>query len=126
MPILFSINDAPPELQAAIKAFWPESEWDNAASIAKLESNWNAFAILDSTGPNHPCGTVIDHRDGVAITAERSIGYFQLNSCNFPDWDWRHFFNGWHNAGTAHMLWDQRGWSPWFFSARKLGLIWTE
>lgn len=63
--------------------------------------------------------------DGIAITAERSVGYFQINSCNFADWDWHQFYNARHNAGTAHMLWQQAGsnWSPWYYSARLLNLI---
>lgn len=117
------LADAPLELQVAVQEFWPESEWDNAASIAWLESSWDAFALADTTDSSHGCGAVISHRDGVAVTAERSVGYFQINSCNFPDWEWQRFYNTRHNAGTAHMLWGSRGWSPWYFSARRLGLL---
>jgi hypothetical protein len=117
------LADAPAELAAVVMEFWPEEEWDNAARIALLESGWDAFALEDSTRSDAPCGTPIGQRDGVTITAERSVGYFQLNSCNFPDWEWQRFYNARHNAGTAHMLWSERGWSPWFFSARELGLL---
>lgn len=121
------IDGTPPELAVAIQEFWPETEWDNAARIAQLESGWNAFAINDSTTPFNPCGSPIsrDIDTGTIITAERSVGYFQINSCNFPDWEWQRLYNARHNAGTAHMLWDNAGqtWRPWFFSARKLGLI---
>lgn len=122
--MVITLADAPLELQVAIQEFWPESEWDNAANIARLESGFNAFAVLDSTSDASPCGAQIGERDGVRITAERSVGYFQLNSCNFPEWEWQRFYNARHNAGTAHALWDSAGqsWRPWFFSAKTLGL----
>jgi len=116
---------APDELRVAVEEFWPSSEWENALAIAQLESGWDAFALNDSTDAEHPCGTVIGTREGVTITAERSIGYFQVNSCNFPGWEWQRLYNARHNAGTAHLLWDNAGqrWSPWYFSAKKLGLL---
>jgi hypothetical protein len=120
-----SIQDAPEELQVCIREFWPESEWDNAACISKLESGWNAFALNDSTDESHPCGWYLRTDNGVRITAERSVGYFQINACNLPfDWEWQRLYNARHNAGTAHQLWDRAGgkWSPWYFSAGKLGL----
>ncbi len=123
--MLKSIEDGelPEELAASIRDFWPAAEWDNAASISFLESGWNAFALLDSTDAAHPCGTSIGKKGGVPIAAERSVGYFQINACNFPDWEWARLYNARHNAGTAHMLWDERGWSPWYFSAQQLGLL---
>lgn len=117
------IDECPAELAVSIREFWPESEWENAASVAQVESGWNAFAVDDSRDAEHPCGSVVRTVDGVAVTAEFSIGYFQLNACNFPDWPWERFFNARHNAGTAHMLWSERGWQPWFFTARQLGLL---
>lgn len=119
-----TIYDAPIELQVSIKEFWPEDEWNNAASISFLESGFDAFAVRDTTDSNHPCGARLGTTsDGVAITAERSVGYFQINACNFPHWEWQRFYNGRHNAGTAHMIWSQQGWGAWYFSARVLGLI---
>jgi len=120
--MLKSVADAPAELRVSIQEFWPESEWDNAASISFLESGWDAFAVDNTTDAAHPCGTVLGSVNGVRITAENSIGYFQLNACNFSSWPSERFFNARHNAGTAHMLWGQRGWLPWYFSAKKLGL----
>lgn len=120
---MWVLTDAPEELQGAIRTFWPESEWDHAASIAKLESGWDPFALADTTDEAHPCGSIIRVVDGVRVGAELSVGYFQINACNFPGWNPWHFYNAWHNAGTAHMLWDQRGWQPWYFSARQLGLL---
>ncbi len=123
--MLKSVYDAdlPGELRVAILEFWPEEEYNNAASIAYLESAWDAFALLDSTDATHPCGAGVDIRDGVPITAERSVGYFQINACNFPHWEWARLYNARHNAGTAHMLWAERGWRPWYFSAKSLGLL---
>lgn len=116
-------DEAPAELQVCIEEFWPPEEWDNAARIAYLESGWNAFAVNDTVDQGK-CGDVIGERDGVKITAERSVGYFQINSCNFPTWEWQRLYNARHNAGTAHMLWQQsRSWSPWHFSAKRLGLL---
>lgn len=117
-----SLADAPAELQDGIREFWPESEWENAANVSKLESGWNAFALDDTTDPDHPCGTVIRTVNGVGISAERSVGYFQINTCNFPDWEWQRLYNARHNCGTAHMIWEQQGWHAWFFSAQQLGL----
>jgi hypothetical protein len=119
-----TIVDAPGELALAIKEFWPEGEWDNAASIAYLESAFNAFAENDTTwGGMVPCGTQLEPIGDQKITAEHSIGYFQINSCNFPTWQAGRFFNARHNAGTAHLLWAASGWQPWYFSAKKLGLL---
>jgi hypothetical protein len=122
--VLKSINDAPYEVADSIREFWPTEEWDNAASVFFLESGWNPFAENDSTKRGTvPCGTVLYVRDGITVTAEDSIGVAQLNTCNFPTWDPRYFFNTRHNLGTAHLLWTQRGWEPWYFSAKQLGLI---
>jgi hypothetical protein len=123
--VLKTIDDSglPGELGVAIREFWPAVQWDNAASLSFLESGWDAFALSNTTDASVSCGDVIYIRDGLPITAERSVGYFQLNSCNFPDWEWQRFYNARHNAGTAHMLWAARGWSPWYFSAKQLGLL---
>lgn len=119
-----TIDDAPGDLQLAIREFWPPSEWDHAAQIAELESGFDAFAEVDTTkGGAIPCGTIIGQVGGVNVSAEHSISYFQINACNYPGWEWARLFNARHNAGTAHDLWSQRGWQPWYFSARKLGLL---
>lgn len=121
--LVVSLADAPLELQDAIREFWPATEWDNAANISFLESAFDAFVVDDTTGPNTPCGTPLGDVSGIAVVAERSIGYFQINSCDFPNWEWQRFYNARHNAGTAHLLWSSRGWQPWYFSATRLGLI---
>jgi hypothetical protein len=120
---MMRVDDAPAELAVSIREFFPEAEWDNAASVAFLESGWNAFALADTRTASAPCGAALDTRDGVAITAELSVGYFQINACNFPTWPWERLFNARHNAGTAHSLWAVRGWQPWYFSATALGLL---
>lgn len=122
---MWSVTDAPSELADAVREFWTPDQWDNAVSIAQLESGWSAFALADTTRPGFPCGAVLYVRDGVTVTAERSVGWFQINTCNLPPgWRWEHLFNTRHNAGTAHQLFDAAGgWSPWYFSAKRLGLI---
>lgn len=122
---LLSIDDptAPGELVLAIREFWPSDQWDNAITIAYLESRWDAFALADTTDAFHPCGARLKQKSGVWILAERSVGYFQVNSCNFPDWEWQRLYNARHNAGTAHMIWSEQGWNAWYFSARALGLL---
>ena len=119
---MLSINDAPQDLAQSIREFFPEAEWDHAASIAFLESGWNPFALHDSIDASHPCGAPLEPIDGVTVTAEYSVSYFQINACNFPSWNPGMLFNTRHNVGTAHMLWAERGWQPWYFSARTLGL----
>lgn len=122
--MLKSVNDAPYEISMPIKEFWPQSEWDNAASISFLESGWNWDALNDSAGAlGVPCGTSIGTKGGVEVTAETSIGYFQINACNYPDWIPGTLYNARQNAGTAHALWSDRGWAPWYFSAQQLGLL---
>jgi hypothetical protein len=118
-------DDCPIELWVSIQEFWSESEWINAVNIARKESALDAFALADTTSEINPCGTIIGERNGVRISAERSVGYFQINSCDFPEWEWQRFYNARHNAGTAHALYDSEGktWRPWFFSAKSLGLI---
>lgn len=107
----------------AIQEMFPPEEWENAANVALLESGWDAFAVANTVDEEHACGSIIGHRDGVAIAAERSVGYFQINSCNYPDWEWQRLYNARHNAGTAHMIWQSQGWRAWYFSAKALGLI---
>lgn len=117
------LADAPLELQDGIRRYFPELEWENAAHISWLESSWNAFALDDSTDAEHPCGSFIRTVDGIVVSAERSVGYFQINSCNYPDWEWQRLYNADHNAGTAHLIWSNQGWGAWYFSARELGLV---
>lgn len=118
-------SEAPRELLVALEEFFPTAEVDNALAISYLESVWDAFALANTTDNRHNCGDLLRFEHGVPIYAEISVGYFQINACNFPDWEWQRLYNARHNAGTAHMLWNNAGqrWSPWYFSARQLGLI---
>lgn len=118
-----TLQDAPAELQDGIRRYFPQSEWNNAAAVAQLESNFDAFALNDTASANGGCGQELATKDGVKIVTERSVGYFQINSCNFPDWEWQRLYNADHNAGTAHMIWAEQGWGAWYFSAHKLGLL---
>jgi hypothetical protein len=115
--------DAPCELRCGIREFFPMQEWENAANVSYLESAWNAFAVRDTRDADHPCGSIVGQRLGVSLSAEYSIGYFQVNACNYPDWPAERFFNARHNVGTAHAIWVSQGWAAWYFSAQKLGLI---
>lgn len=119
------LSAAPPELQSAIAEFWPSDQWDNAAAIAYMESGWDFAAEADTRADGRPCGARLYKRDGLWVTAEWSIGYFQINVCNLPaEWDPRRLFNARENAGTAHALWEKAGgWSPWTYSARALQLL---
>jgi len=121
--VLKTVDEAPSELAAAIREFWPQEEWDAAASVSFLESGWRWDAENDTTSTDHPCGSAIGQRGNISISAEHSIGFFQINACNYPDWNPCHFFNTRQNAGTAHALWGERGWTPWYFSAKALGLL---
>lgn len=121
--MLYSVDDAPPEIAESIREFWPQGNWNEAASISFLESKWNPFAVADTRRPDHPCGSQLYVVNGVSVSAEWSIGVFQINACNLPpEWDPCHLFNVRHNCGTAHAMWAERGWLPWYFSARALGL----
>lgn len=118
-----NFDSAPDELRFWISVFWPETEWDNAASIAFLESGLDPFARRDTRDIDHPCGSVIATNGGTDITAELSVGYFQINTCNYPGVEAERFYNGGLNVETAYNLWLERGWEPWYFSAVALGLI---
>jgi hypothetical protein len=123
-PKHLTLSDAPAELQGPIAEFWPPEEWNNAARISYLESGWRWDAEADTRDELHPCGAFLSYRNGVRVVAEWSIGYFQINACNLPDgWRLEHLWNVRQNAGTAHQLWAERGWSPWYFSAQRLGLL---
>ena len=129
--LLEQLGQPPAELLDAVAEFWPVDQVDNALAIAWLESHWSAFAEANTTAPDTPCGALLRNvttAEGtqIAVTAERSIGWFQINACNLPaDWNPAHLFNTRHNVGTAHKLFDDAGgsWRPWFFSAQSLGLI---
>lgn len=121
---MWSVDDAPYDVAAAIREFWPQEKWSEAASISFLESKWDAFAVADTRNPSSPCGAVLRYVNGIAIAAEWSIGIFQIDACNLPaGWNPAHLFNVRHNCGTAHMMWSERGWNPWYFSALALGLL---
>jgi len=115
--------DPPADLVAKIQEFFPESQWVNALDIAWLESGWNPDATNATALTSGGCGARLQSRDGVSIQAEFSIGYFQINMCNLPGWSIGALYRAHDNVGTAHHMWRQRGWQPWYFSAKALGLI---
>jgi hypothetical protein len=118
-----NLEDAPCEVQCAIREFFPEEEWQNAVNVFWLESKLDPFAVADTRDPDHPCGSLLRTVGGVEVLAEYSIGIAQINACNFPDWPPERFFNVRHNIGTAHLIWTRQGWAAWWFSAKTLGLI---
>lgn len=121
--VLAYAGDPPSELKVAIEEFFAPDEQSNALAVSWLESRWNAFALNDTTSAEVPCGTVIGAWLGVIVSAERSVGYFQIDSCNYPTWEWQRLYNARHNVGTAHMIWAEQGWRAWYFSAKTLGLL---
>lgn len=121
--LLPDLGAAPLELQDGIREFFPESEWLNAAHISWLESGWDAFAVADTRTRDNPCGSLLRTIGGVDIFAELSVGYFQLNFCDFPTWEWQRGYNARHNCGTANAIWADRAWAAWYYSARALGLL---
>lgn len=119
-----SLSNAPDQLVYWIHEFFEKDQWINAANIAWFESGWRSDATNDTRSPDHPCGSIIGERDGVQISAEWSIGYFQINACQVPaDWDPERLYIPRENVGTANDLFVRRGWTPWYFSAKQLGLI---
>jgi len=123
MPLLVSLDDAPCDLQCGIRTYFPSDQWQNAANISYMESKWNRWALADTTDSLHPCGSILRTVGGIVIRAERSYSYFQINSCNFPEWPPERLWNTDHNAGTAHLIWTEQGWAAWYFSAKALGLL---
>lgn len=121
---MITLETTPSEFAVAVQEFWPESEWDNCANVALLESGLSAFALNDTSAMPVDANGFIYYLDGVGIAPERSVGWFQIETLQLPPgWRWFHLFNTRHNVGTAHLYWSQRGWSPWLISARKLGLL---
>jgi hypothetical protein len=118
-------HQAPLELSVGICTHFPAEEWEHAYAVAYEESEWFAFALRDTTTPAAPCGTPIGAIDEVPVVAERSVGYFQINTCNFPEEEWQRYYNANANTEKAAALWlaAGRSWRPWYFAAVKLGLL---
>lgn len=114
---------APDELSNAIRRFWPESEWSNAASVAYLESHWRANAIADTRAKGGgQCNIPYTLSDGRAALTEYSVGYFQINICahggTFAEWA-----DPETNVSYAASLYRARGnYGAWHYSAVRLGL----
>lgn len=113
----------PDDLVALVQQNWPWSEWSNALAISLNESDWDQEAEASTVDAAHPCGTVISSRNGVSVSAERSVSYFQINLCNFPADQWDYLATPAGNVATAAAMWRQHAWEPWYFSAQKLGLL---
>lgn len=114
----------PPELRVAIQGFWPEEEWEHAAAISNLESGWrlNARAYVTQDQVNDWNRL---HPDDIR-SVEDSRGPFQVNIYAHPWADAGRLLTDWAYASWAgRVVWLRAGgrWSPWFYSAKKLGLL---
>lgn len=113
----------PDELVSLVHQNWPWSEWSNALAVSLAESNWEADAEANTVTDEHPCGSFLYDRGGVAVSAERSVSYFQINLCNYPQDRWAELLTPEGNVAEAAELWRQRSWQPWYFTASRLGLL---
>ena len=114
---------APITVSAVIVARWPEAVWEQAATIAYLESGWRSGAINDTRHlAGGRCGVPYRLPDGTPATTEYSIGLFQINACAHGG-DYGTWLDDSRNAQKAYELWLAAGrrWSPWYLSARKAG-----
>jgi hypothetical protein len=85
--------------------YWPLSEVDNAAEVARLESAYNTAA----------------HN----TNGEDSRGLWQINVAAgaHPQLEVWNLFDPMLNAYFAHQIWSASGWRAWYNSARSLGLL---
>ena len=115
---------APQDLSDAIRAYWPEDKWIDAARVSYIESaGWNRRAernTLDRAGGR--CNVPIGSINGVRIVSEQSVGYFQINVCAHGH-DRDYWQDADNNVRYARRLYDQSGWAPWELTARRLGLL---
>ena len=96
---------APGYVQQAIRHYFPESEWGNAAAIAECESGFNPNA----------------HN----TIGEDSRGLFQINVGPGANTDLAGFrlFDPFQNARAARIVWNRQGWRGWLNCARRQGLV---
>lgn len=116
---------APDDLSGAIRRYFPESEWRNAAEVSYLESgHWSSRAVRDTRyRAGGRCGVPIGTLDdGTPIVSEWSIGYFQINACAHGG-DFEQWSDADNNVRKAAELWRSSGWRPWFITARTLHLL---
>lgn len=113
----------PDDLVALVQENWPWSEWSNALAVALNESDWNPDAEYSSVDADHPCGSIVGQRNGEIVSAERSVSYFQVNLCNYPEDRWGELQAPAGNVAEAAALWRARAWEPWYFTAGYLGLL---
>lgn len=85
------LESAPLEVQNAIRAYFPQEEWENAAAISKCESGWNSRAWNQA--------------------GEDSRGLFQINVQAHPNAG--NMFDITENVAYASRLWRDQGWRPW-------------
>jgi hypothetical protein len=113
------------QLADGIVAHFPEDQWTNAAEVAYLESRWNPLTVNDSIIPFYRWGRRPGDVNDVPSSPELSIGCFQINILvhDFGR-DWPTLFDPFINAWAADRIFrSANGWTPWYHSARALGLI---
>lgn len=116
---------APDDLSDAIRRYFPESEWQNAARVSWHESShWYRLAernTLDQAGGL--CGVVIGRLpNGDVYYSEQSIGYFQINRCSHGH-DREYWRDADNNVRKAAELWHESRWRPWYETGKLLHLV---
>ena len=114
----------PPEaLEASIEKHFPQSQWENAASVSFLESSWRSEATADTRHlAGGECGGWYTLADGTPAQTEYSVGPWQINLCvhGIPEDQARD-----PDTATAFAagLYFASGWRPWFLASRSLGIL---
>lgn len=116
---------APDDLSDAIRAYFPSSEWANAARVSWYESaHWNRTAernTLDRAGGK--CGVPIGRLpNGDVYYSEQSVGYFQINVCSHGH-DRAYWQDANNNVRKAGELWKASRWRDWLETGKRLHLV---
>lgn len=123
--ILAGGSPAPRDLSDAIKRYFPEDVWTDAARVSYIESaGWQRKAernTLDQAGGR--CNVPLPPLpDGTHIVSEQSVGYFQINVCAHGG-DREYWWDADNNVRKAVELYRESGWRPWIHTARQLKLV---
>ena len=115
---------APSDLSDALRKYWPESLWTDAARVAYPESaGWKRNAERNTLAQaGGRCNVPIGYINGVRIVSEDSVGYFQINVCSHGH-DREYWLDVDNNVRGAYEIYRSEGWGAWQFTARSLGLI---
>lgn len=122
--IVTRYGSPPPAIEAAIREYWPQSEWVNIAEVGYLESGWRADAYADTTWrAGGLCGVRYLLPDGTPALTEKSAGWLQVNICAHG-MDRAHWSDPSNASRKGYDLYVSRGYKygAWWISAGKLGL----